>query len=98
MVEHSPCKRKVIGSNPIAGSTFMEEEYEQIDKIISRALADDRNAAVASGFRHSFRKVVKEALEEGHAIGYDSGYDEGYDIGYCEGAGVTDLKAKYGRE
>lgn len=68
----------------------MEEEYEQIDKIISRALADDRNAAVASGFRYSFRKVVKEALNEGYEAGYELGYQDGYNIGYYEGADIEE--------
>ncbi len=97
MVEHRTCNAVVIGSNPIAGSTFMEEEYEQIDKIVNRVL-ENNNAVTSKHMLSIFRELSKESLNEGYKAGYELGYEAGYDIGYCEGAGVTDLKAKYGNE
>lgn len=75
----------------------MEEEYEQIDKIINKVMSK-HGTNIGNPLSTWLREVATAALNEGHAVGYDSGYEAGYDIGYCEGAGVTDLKAKYGRE
>lgn len=67
----------------------MEEQYEEIDKIINKVLID--NLATATGHVVTLlREVTKEALNEGHLNGYELGYEAGYSIGYCEGTGVID--------
>jgi hypothetical protein len=68
----------------------MEEEYEEIDKLIDRVLKINQSTATGHVIT-LLRELAKEALNEGHQAGYEIGYDEGYSIGYCEGAGVTDL-------
>lgn len=66
----------------------MEEEYEEVDKIINKVL-ESNHAMASMRIRTMCREIAKAALEEGHAVGYDSGYDEGYNIGFCNGAGSS---------
>ncbi len=68
----------------------MEEEYEEIDKLIDRVLKINQSTATGHVIT-LLRELAKEALNEGHQAGYELGYDAGYSLGYCEGAGVTDL-------
>jgi len=58
----------------------MEEEYEQIDKIINKVLAR-RDVIVASYPRTLFREIATEALCEGFESGYDVVLDSGVKLG-----------------
>jgi len=58
----------------------MEEEYEQIDKIINKVLAR-RDVIVASYPRTLFREIATEALCEGFESGYEIGLDSGVKLG-----------------
>jgi flagellar biosynthesis/type III secretory pathway protein FliH len=65
----------------------MEEEYEEIDKIIDKVLKDNLATATGHNMVTILRELAKEALNEGFRTGYEKGYDDGHAIGLCEEAG-----------
>lgn len=66
----------------------MEEQYEEIDKIINSALKTFNGVIINN--QDVYRLIAVIALERGYAAGYEIGYDDGSAIGFFEASDKLD--------